>query len=73
MNFNFGCDITEQYLIKIYDDLQQEQLRLMNNIKNNSEDEPKRNSSVTKQISYINAINMNIIKLRNVRKKNIDV
>lgn len=73
MNFGYGCDITEQYLIKIYDDLQQEQLRLMNNIKNNSEDEPKRNSSVTKQISYINAINMNIIKLRNVRKKNIDV
>lgn len=73
MNFNFGCDITEQYLIKIYDDLQQEQLRLMNDIKNNNEDEPKRHAIVTKQISCINAINMNIIKLRNIRKKNSEV
>lgn len=73
MNFNFGCDITEQYLIKFYDDLQQEQLRLMNSIKNNDENDEKRHTSVTKQISYINAININIIKLRNIRKKNVDI
>jgi len=73
MNFGYGCDITEQYLIKIYDDLQQEQLRLMNNIKNNNEDDEKQHTLVTKQISYINAINLNIIKLRNIRKKNSDV
>jgi len=73
MNFGYGCDITEQYLIKVYDDLQQEQLRLMNDIKNNNEDDKKQHTLVTKQISCINAINLNIIKLRNIRKKNSDV
>jgi hypothetical protein len=73
MNFGYGCDITEQYLIKIYDDLQQEQLRLMNDIKNNNEDDKKQHMLVTKQISCINSINMNIIKLKNIRKKNSDV
>ena len=72
MNFSFGCDITEQYLIKIYDDLQQEQLRLMNNIKSNDEDNQKQHSLVTKQISCINTINLNIIKLKNIRKKILD-
>lgn len=69
MNFGYGCDITEQYLVKIYDDLQQEQLRLMNSIKNNDENDEKQHASVTKQISYINAVNLNIIKLKNIRKK----
>ena len=30
---NFQNDITEQYLVKVYDDLQQYQMRLMNDIK----------------------------------------
>jgi hypothetical protein len=72
MNFGYGCDITEKYLVKIYDDLQQEQLRLMNGIKNNSEDNSKQHSAVTKQISCINSINLNILKLNNIRKKMVD-
>lgn len=69
MSFNFGRDITEQYLLKIYDDLQQEQLRLMNGIKNDTECNPKQHTMVTRQISYINSINVNVLRLINIRKK----
>lgn len=66
---NFNADISEQYLMKVYDDLQQEQLRLMNSIKNDRDDDEKKQSSVQKQISAINTINMNLLKLRNHKKK----
>ena len=70
---NFQNDISEQYLIKVYDDLQQEQMRLMNSIKNNSNnelmDDKKKQNKITKQITIINNINMNLMKLRNLRVK----
>jgi len=67
---NFQNDITEQYLNKVYDDLQQYQLRLMNDIKTTKDMEnEKKQSAITRQISLINSINMNIIKLRNLKKK----
>ena len=67
---NFQNDITEQYLVKVYEDLQQHQLRLMNDMKSTNEMEnEKKQNSITKQISLINSINMGIIKLRNLKKK----
>ena len=58
--------------MKIYDDLQQDQLRLMNSVKsgnsNEMEDE-KKHTAITRQITLINSINMNLIKLRNLKKK----
>jgi len=69
---SFQNDITTQYLEKVYDDLQQDQLRLMNSVKsgnsNEMEDE-KKHTAITKQITLINSINMNLIKLRNLKKK----
>lgn len=69
---NFQNDITEQYLMKIYDDLQQDQLRLMNSVKssNSSEmEDEKKHTAITRQITLINSINLNLIKLRNLKKK----
>ena len=69
---SFQNDITEQYLMKIYDDLQQDQLRLMNSVKssNSSEmEDEKKHTAITRQITLINSINMNLIKLRNLKKK----
>jgi predicted transcriptional regulator len=69
---NFQNDITEQYLMKIYDDLSKESMNLMNSIKSNSPDmvdDDKKQTAITKQISLINSINMSIIRLRNLRKK----
>ena len=69
---NFQNDITEQYLVKVYDDLQQYQMRLMNDIKTTNEMEnEKKQNALTKQITLINSINMNIIRLRNLKKKSI--
>ena len=67
---NFHNDITEQYLVKVYDDLQQYQLKLMNDIKTSTEMESeKKQNHTTKQITLINSINMNLIKLKNLKKK----
>ena len=69
---NFSNDINEQYLMKIYEDLNKESLSLMNSIKSSSPDlvdDEKKQSAITKQISLINSINMSLIRLRNLRKK----
>lgn len=69
---NFSNDITEQYLMKIYDDLNKESLNLMNSIKSSSPDlvdDEKKQSLITKQITLINSINMSLIRLRNLKKK----
>lgn len=62
---SFSNDITEQYLNKVYDDLQKEQMRMMNDMKTGTDDDKSR--SITKQISLINSINMSIIRLRNLK------
>jgi hypothetical protein len=65
-----NSEITEQYLNQVYETLQREQLKLMNDIKlGNSE---VKENQITKQISAINTINLNIMRLRNIRKKNIE-
>lgn len=64
---SFGNDITEQYLNKVYEDLQKEQLRLMNDMKTGCDNIKEKD--ITKQISLINNINLNVMRLRNARKK----
>jgi uncharacterized protein YllA (UPF0747 family) len=58
--------ITEQYLNGIFENLQKEQFALLNDIKTGCEAEREKN--VSKQLSFINTINTNILRLRNVRK-----
>lgn len=64
---SFSNDITEQYLNKIYEDLQKEQLRLMNDMKTGVDTIKEKDT--TKQISLINNINLSVMRLRNIRKK----
>ena len=64
---NFINDISEQRLSKMYEDLQREQTALMNDMKTGSIELKERD--ITKQISCINTICLNIIKLINLRKK----
>jgi predicted ATPase len=64
---SFQTDITEQYLNKIYEDLQKEQIKLMNDMKTGVDN--VKESSITKQITLINTINVAIVRLRNARKK----
>ena len=65
---SFTNDITDQYLTKIYDDLQREQMTLMNSLKSNTDDNTKERD-ITRQISLINTINLGVMRLKNARKK----
>lgn len=64
----FSNDITDQYLTKIYDDMQREQTRLMNDLKTGSK-EAKEEKDITKQITMVNSITLSVLKLKNFRKK----
>lgn len=63
----FSNDITEQYINKVYEDLQKEQLKLMNDMKTGCDNVKERD--ITKQIGLINTINVALIRFRNIRKK----
>jgi hypothetical protein len=62
-------DITEQYLVKIYDDFQKEQMRLLGEMKNLGEnDAPNKDKDIQKQLKEVNAVIMGALKLRNVKE-----
>lgn len=63
----FSNDITEQYINKVYEDLQKEQLKLMNDMKTGCDNVKEKD--ITKQIGLINTINVALIRFRNIRKK----
>lgn len=64
---NFQSDITEQFLNKTYDDFQKEQQRILNDIKSGCDDD--KNNFNEKQFNIINSLLLNILKLRNLKKK----
>jgi len=61
--------ITEQYLNRFYEDLQKEQMTLMNEMKLGCDSAKEKD--ITKQISLINTLLINSLRLRNVRQKKI--
>lgn len=66
-------DITETYLNKVYEELQAEQMRLMNEIKTGSAaaacaSSAEKERDITKQITLINGLLLNLLRLRNCRK-----
>lgn len=63
---NNPTQLTVQYLNGIYENLQKEQFSLLNDIKTGCEADKEKN--ISKQLTYINTINLNILRLRNVRK-----
>ena len=67
---SFTSDITEQYLIKVYDDLQREQTRLMNELKTDTNNEDRQKEvDITRQITIINSVSLNVLKLKSLRAK----
>jgi len=62
--------ITDQYLIKVYDDFQMEHSRLLSEMKNLGEnDTPSKDKDIQKQLQLINVIIMGVLKFRNVKKE----
>ena len=62
-----NAEISEQTLNRIYEDLQREQMKLMNDIKTTND--VGREKETQKQITMINNININVLRLRNLRKQ----
>jgi len=59
--------INEFYLNKVYEDLHREQLRLMNEIKMNESNCGDKQKIITKQLSIMNTVMINCLRLRNIR------
>jgi hypothetical protein len=62
-----NAEISEQMLNRMYEDLQKEQMKLMNDIKTTND--VGREKETQKQITMINTININVLRLRNLRKQ----
>jgi len=58
--------VNEQYLNKVYDDLQKEQMSLVNDMKTGCGDDKEKD--VTKQLTQLNSLLMAILRFRNLRK-----
>jgi hypothetical protein len=58
-------ELNEQYLNRSYDDFQKEQMKLLNDFKNDTQAEDK---DIQKQITLLNTITINILRFRNLRK-----
>ena len=61
--------VTEQYLNKIVENLSQHQQHLMTSLKNLNADEMSKETELTKQLTLINTINVNVMRLRNLKRK----
>ena len=64
-----NSDITEQYLNQIYDNFSREQQKIMNDFKTSSDD--SKIKRLHKEINIIHNIELNILKLKSLKKKNI--
>ena len=63
----FGTQIDEAYLDRITEDLNREQTKLMNDIKNGVDEDKQKD--ITKQITILTSLMMAILRLRNLKKK----
>jgi hypothetical protein len=61
--------VTEQYLNKVYENLSQHQQHLMLSLKNLTADDMSKETDITKQLTLINTINVNVMRLRNLKRK----
>lgn len=59
-------DITEHYLNNTYDNFSREQQKLLNELKSSSD--VKKSKQVEKEINVIHSIEINILKLKSLRK-----
>ena len=62
-------DINDQYLVKLLDDWQSFHQRLLTDMKNLNEQSMTKEVDIQKQITIINNLMTNTLKLRNVKKK----
>jgi murein tripeptide amidase MpaA len=64
-----NCDLNDQYLTKLYDDCVKEHQRLLTDMKNLNEESMTKETDIQKQVTIVNNLMTNTLKLRNVKKK----
>lgn len=64
-----NCDFTDQYLTKLYDDCVKEHQRLLTDMKNLNEESMTKETDIQKQVTIVNNLMTNTLKLRNIKKK----
>jgi len=60
-------DINEQFLNRLYEDLHKEQMRIVENIKNNSDIKNEKENQ--KQFTILNTLMINTLRLKNIKKQ----
>jgi len=60
-------DINEQFLNRLYEDLHKEQMRIVANIKNNSDIKNEKENQ--KQFTILNTLMINTLRLKNIKKQ----
>jgi hypothetical protein len=65
----FGGDFNEQSLNQIYDLFSKEQMSLMHTIKTDKDIEDKREKEMHKRLTILNTLMINILRYRNLLKK----
>ena len=62
-------DMTEQYLVKLYDDCIREQQRLLTDMKNLNDESMTKETDIQKQLQLVTSLITTTLKLRNAKKK----
>lgn len=66
---SFNNDLTIQYLDKLYEDLNKEQMKILADIKSGTDE--KKCSDNEKEFKLIYTLLINTLKLRNMKKKHL--
>jgi len=68
--FIMNTELTEQYLNEVYQNVMNEHLRLLNELKNsNTEMEKHKERDITRQLSLLTSLMTSLLKIRNVKKE----
>jgi len=66
-------DLTENYLNSFYDALSKEHTTILKDLKDNKEENEKKDKAQYIQVSHLNKLMNDVIKLRNMRKKIVNL
>lgn len=64
-----NSDLTDQYLVSLFDNLQREHQKLLNEMKSLTSEDMKKETDIQKQSAIISTLMTQVLKLRNLKKK----
>lgn len=64
-----NCDLTDQYLSKVYDDFTKEQSNLQNQLKSLGYDDMNKERDIQKQLNVVSQIIAKVVSLKHIKMK----